>query len=52
FRPFGVTLLSGIIVTDPPAILRTISEGGGMRMFKGHIKKVNLRLVPNDRQQP
>lgn len=42
FRPFGVTILSGVIITDPRAILRVVSEGGGMRNFKGHIKKVNL----------
>ncbi|MFH0813848.1 MAG: DUF364 domain-containing protein [Pseudomonadota bacterium] len=44
FQPLGVTLLSGVIITDPPGILQIISEGGGMRFFKGHIKKVNLRL--------
>jgi len=44
FQPLGVTLLSGVIVTDPPTILQIVSEGGGMRFFKGHIKKVNIRL--------
>lgn len=42
FRPYGVTLLSGIIVTDPTGILQIISEGGGMSFFKGHIQKVNV----------
>ena len=44
FQPLGVTLLSGVIVTDPSGILQTISEGGGMRFFKNHIQKVNIRL--------
>lgn len=44
FQPYGVTLLSGVIITDPPGILQIISEGGGMRFFKGHIQKVNERL--------
>jgi len=44
FKPLGVTMLSGLIVTDPPGILQTISEGGGMRFFRNHIKKVNVRL--------
>lgn len=44
FADTPVTRLSGIIVADPPAILRIVSEGGGMRFFKGHIEKVNLAL--------
>jgi Uncharacterized conserved protein len=28
FEPLGVTLLSGVIITDPPGILQIISEGG------------------------
>jgi hypothetical protein len=44
FRPYGVTLLSGIVITDPPGILQIISEGGGMNFFKGHILKVNISL--------
>jgi uncharacterized protein (DUF4213/DUF364 family) len=42
FMAYGVTLLSGVIVTNPGGILRTVSEGGGMRFFKGLIRKVNL----------
>lgn len=42
FKNYGVTHLSGIIVTDPVSILRVISEGKGMRFFKGYIKKVNV----------
>ena len=44
FQPLGVTMLSGIIITDPSGILQIISEGGGMRFFKGHIQKVNIRI--------
>ena len=39
-----VTLLSGVMVTDPGGILGVVSEGGGMRQFKGLIKKVNQRI--------
>lgn len=42
FKPQGITLLSGIVVTDPAGILQVVSEGGGMRFFKNHIKKVNI----------
>jgi hypothetical protein len=42
FKPFGVTLLSGVVVTEPHAILQCVSEGSGMGSFRGHIKKVNL----------
>lgn len=44
FRDYGVTHLSGVIVTDPAAILRVVSEAGGMRFFKGATKKINLVL--------
>lgn len=44
FKPLGVTLLSGVIVTDAPGILQVISEGGGMKVFKDYIKKVNVRV--------
>lgn len=55
FKPLGITLLSGVIVTDPPGILQIISEGGGMRFFKGHIQKINVRLQSdklNDAHNP
>ncbi|MFH2132306.1 MAG: DUF364 domain-containing protein [bacterium] len=42
FKPYGVDMLSGIIGSNPSALLRVISEGGGMRSFKGHIRKVNM----------
>lgn len=42
FKNYGITHLSGIVVTDPAAMLRVISEGKGMRFFGGLIKKVNV----------
>jgi len=44
FAPSGVTLLSGVLVADPGAVLRTVSEGGGMHAFKHQVRKVNLTL--------
>lgn len=44
FRGTGVTLLSGVIARDLPAILQVVSEAGGMRLFKGHLDKVVLRV--------
>ena len=44
FKPLGVTMLSGLIITDPPGILQVVSEGGGMRSFGDFIKKVNIRI--------
>jgi hypothetical protein len=40
----SVTFLSGIIVSRPLDLLRIVSEGGGMPLFKKTIKKVNLSL--------
>lgn len=44
FAGTPVTGLSGVIVNRPLDILRIVSEGRGMRYFKGSIKKVNIRL--------
>ena len=44
FRTRRVTLLSGVVVGEPREILRIISEGGGMRYFGPHIRKVCLRV--------
>ena len=44
FEGTGVTLLSGVTVLAPEAILQIVSEGGGMRFFKSSIEKVNLPL--------
>lgn len=43
FRPRGVTLLSGIQVTDPHKILQIVSEGGGTRHFGRSVRKLSLR---------
>jgi uncharacterized protein (DUF4213/DUF364 family) len=39
-----VTLLSGVLVDQPDQVLRVVAEAGGMRRFKPHLSKVNLRL--------
>lgn len=44
FKPLGVTMLSGLIITDPPCILQVVSEGGGMRAFGDCVKKVNIKI--------
>lgn len=44
FAGTPVTLLSGIHVADPDAFLQIVSEGGGMRIFKKCIQKVNVRV--------
>ena len=44
FKDYGVTHLSGVIVTDPAATLRVVSEGGGTRFFMKWSKKINLVL--------
>jgi uncharacterized protein (DUF4213/DUF364 family) len=44
FSAANVTLLSGVLVESPEQILRVVSEGGGMRFFGPHVRKVNLHL--------
>ena len=44
FAHTPVTVLSGIIVTQPENILQIVSEGGGMQLFKKNIHKVNCHL--------
>jgi len=44
FAGTPVTLLSGVVVTRPQEIMDIVGAGGGMRLFKNHIRKVNLRL--------
>jgi len=39
-----VTLLSGLVVHGPREVLQIVSEGGGMRYFGPHIRKVCLRV--------
>lgn len=40
-----VTALSGILIQDAAAILQIVSEGGGMRQFIPHVRKVTRRVV-------
>ncbi len=44
FRDTPVTLLSGVVVTDPMGMLQVVSEGGGTRAFREFTKKVNLKI--------
>ncbi len=43
FASRGVTILSGMEITDPRRALRIISEGGGTRQLLGATRKVSLR---------
>ena len=44
FHGSPVTMLSGVIVVDGPAVLGIVSEGGGTRRLRPYSKKVNLRI--------
>jgi hypothetical protein len=44
FTDTPVTSISGIVVKNPSDILRIVSEGGGVRAFRGHTRKVNLSV--------
>lgn len=44
FATRGVTMLSGVQVTDAALALRIISEGGGAQELQAAIRKVNLRI--------
>jgi uncharacterized protein (DUF4213/DUF364 family) len=44
FENTPVTCLSGVVIEESREIMRIVSEGGGMRRFKGYVRKVNLRL--------
>ena len=44
FAATGVTILSGVVVTAPDEVLRVVSEGGGMRQFSPHVRKVTVRV--------
>ena len=41
-----MTLLSGVVVTDPVAALRVVSEGGGTRQLGPHVRKVTVKVPP------
>jgi hypothetical protein len=49
FDAGAVTLLSGVVVTAPDEVLRVVSEGGGMRQFSPHVRKVTVRVGPHAR---
>ena len=44
FRAGKVTMLSGVVVKAPEEVLRVVSEGGGMRQFGPHVRKVTIRV--------
>jgi uncharacterized protein (DUF4213/DUF364 family) len=48
FSAERVTMLSGVVVKDPREVLRVVSEGGGMRQFGPHVRKVTLRVSTLD----
>lgn len=55
FGPAGVTMLSGVVVTAPDGVLRVVSEGGGMRQFGPHVRKVTMgasAFAPKERGIP
>ena len=43
FSAEHVTMLSGVVVKNPEEVLRVVSEGGGMRQFSPHVRKVTVR---------
>ena len=44
FDAAAVTMLSGVVVTAPDEVLRVVSEGGGMRQFSPHVRKVTVKV--------
>jgi uncharacterized protein (DUF4213/DUF364 family) len=44
FKDTPVTILSGVVAREPDRIMQIVSEAGGMRIFKDHLNKVNVRL--------
>ncbi len=44
FKGTPVTILSGVVAKESDKIMRIVSEAGGMRIFKDHLTKVNMRL--------
>jgi uncharacterized protein (DUF4213/DUF364 family) len=45
FGRYGVTLLSGLKVTNPEQVLQIVSEGGGTRQFLRATRKLSLRIA-------
>jgi uncharacterized protein (DUF4213/DUF364 family) len=44
FSAHRVTMLSGVVVQEPGEVLRVVSEGGGMRQFSPHVRRVTVRV--------
>ena len=44
FSRYGVTILSGIEITDPSRVLQIVSEAGGTRQFLHATRKLSLRF--------
>lgn len=44
FSAGPVTMLAGVVVREPDEILRIVSEGGGMRQFGPHVRKVTVKV--------
>ncbi|MBN2491943.1 MAG: DUF364 domain-containing protein [Planctomycetes bacterium] len=51
FDAARVTMLAGIVVEEPEEVLRVVSEGGGMRQFRPHVRKV-LRRTGAEAESP
>ena len=45
FSDTAVNILSGVVVSDTMSLLRTVSEGGGMRLFRPYVRKVNIDIA-------
>ena len=45
FSAEKVTMLSGVVVKEPTEVLRIVSEGGGMRQFSPHVRKVTVKGI-------
>ncbi len=44
FSTTGVTILAGVVVIAVDEVLRVVSEGGGMRQFSPHVRKVTMKV--------
>jgi uncharacterized protein len=44
FNAARVTMLSGVVVIAAQEVLRVVSEGGGMRQFSPHVRKVTTKV--------
>jgi uncharacterized protein (DUF4213/DUF364 family) len=45
FKRHGVTMLSGLQITNPAQVLQIVSEGGGTRQFLRAARKLSLRCI-------